>query len=861
MKTKPTLLIIFCMLWSMAVSSQPAIKNQHPYGGSNVEVSEDIIQTADDGFLLLSSTSSIDYDAVGNHGSKDALLIKLDSDKNVEWKYCYGGSAVDIPVKVVQTSDGGYLIGAYSASNDQQVVNQHGGYDFWLLKLDVNGAVQWSKCFGGSGDERLFSLTVTPEGDYLAAGNSASDDFDVTGNIGAAIGSWFIKVSPAGDLIWQQCCAGINSETATDIVVNGNYYYVSGLDNISHYPFLLQLDTAGTHLSYRIMPWMDVYISSVIDLGSDGLLIGGNIDSATMGILGDYDCFIAKVDTAFDIKWTKVFGGPGIDQISSVSKCDDGNFLFSATVGRGGWDITRHYGHNDLWLVKFDTDGNRIWQKSYGGFSSETAPRITDESDGIIYMYASTISDDMDINFVPKNWDTWFIELSSENNTISGSAFFDFNFNSIQDANEPAVMQHKINETTTSDFSFTDNYGRFELNLFDTGSFIVNADPVNYFQSVPLSRSYSFSTLNNTDSTCNFAFQPTTSVFDLGVFASASRIRPGRNAYCNIRYCNSGTIAQNGQVSLKLDVGITFVSSSVAPTYSTADSVVWDVGTVLPGTSDTIFAIIHADTTLLAGDSVTTQVLIQPVLNDANPDNNFHSLENMVFTSLDPNEITCNRQQLSTQEVVSGTYIYYTIYFQNTGNDTAFDVHVLNNIPSEAEMATFELVDASHSLAMSYNSNTRMMDFAFANIMLPDSGADYSGSNGYVTYRIKLLSVLVAGDSIINDAEIFFDFNTGVKTNSVSTIITTLTDVVSSESKSNVYIYPNPVINKLQIITDEKSGGQVVITDITGRVQMITGIQSGLNTIDVSDFTSGMYLIRLIDHSGNMKWVHKVIKK
>ena len=123
------------------------------------------------------------------------------------------------------------------------------------------------------------------------------------------------------------------------------------------------------------------------------------------------------------------------------------------------------------------------------------------------------------------------------------------------------------------------------------------------------------------------------------------------------------------------------------------------------------------------------------------------------------------------------------------------------------------------------------------------------------------LAILNVGDSIINDAEIFFDFNTGIKTNSVSTIITTLTEVASVQSNSSIYIYPNPVINKLQIITDEKFGGQVVISDITGREKMTTRIQKGINTIDVSDFTSGMYLIRMIDHSGNMKWVHKVIKK
>ncbi len=849
------------MLWSIAVFSQPAIKNQFPYGGSNVEVSEDIIQTADDGFLLLSNTSSTDYDAVGNHGSKDVLLIKLDSDKNVEWKYCYGGSAADFAVKVLQTSDGGYLIGAFSSSNDQQVMNQHGGSDFWLLKLDVNGMIQWSKCFGGSGDERLFSLTVTPEGDYLAAGSSTSDDFDVIGNIGAAIGSWFIKVSPTGDLIWQQCCVGINSERATDIIVQGNNYYVSGVDQSSYRSFLLQLDTSGLHLNYRLMPWMDVYISSVIDLGSDGLLLGGIIDSAFMGILGDYDCFIAKVDTAFNIQWTRTYGSPEMDQISSVAKCDDGNFLFAATVGGAGGNITRHYGHDDLWLVKFDTDGNMIWQKSYGGFKNETAPKITDESDGIIYMYASTMSDDMDVNFVPKDWDTWFIELSSENNTISGKAFLDFNFNNIQDATEPPVAQHKLNEATTLGYSFSDNNGRFEINLFDTGSFIVNADPINYFQSVPLSRSYAFSNLNNTDSTCNFAFQPTTSVFDLGVFTSVSRFRQNSDALYRIRYYNAGTIAQNGFVSLKLDAGISYVSSTVAPVYFTSDSVAWDVGAVLPCTSDTLLVVVHADNTIVIGDTVTTKVLIQPVLNDANPDNNFHLLESPVFASFDPNEIVCNRQQLSIQEIVSGTYIYYTIYFQNTGNDTAFNVHVLNNIPDDTEFATFELVASSHPLEMNYNSNTRMVDFAFANIMLPDSGADYSGSNGYVTYRIKPSSILNVGDSIINDAEIFFDFNTGIKTNSVSTIITTLTEVASVQSNSSIYIYPNPVINKLQIITDEKFGGQVVISDITGREKMTTRIQKGINTIDVSDFTSGMYLIRMIDHSGNMKWVHKVIKK
>ncbi|MDR3271999.1 MAG: hypothetical protein LBT29_00750 [Flavobacteriaceae bacterium] len=121
----------------------------------------------------------------------------------IEWQKCFGGSSGDDVSSVQQTSDGGYIVAGNTESNDGDVSDNHGNYDAWIVKLDASGNLLWQKCLGGSGEDIAFSIQQTSDGGYIAAGYTDSNDGDVSGNHGNRDG-WVVKLDASGNLLWQK---------------------------------------------------------------------------------------------------------------------------------------------------------------------------------------------------------------------------------------------------------------------------------------------------------------------------------------------------------------------------------------------------------------------------------------------------------------------------------------------------------------------------------------------------------------------------------------------------------------------------------------------------------------------------------
>lgn len=145
--------------FSLAAYCQPAIEWQKHLGGSSQDAASAVCQTTDGGYIVTGTTSSYDEDVTGNYGQGDVWVVKLSANGNLQWHRCLGGSGPDGGSCVQQTVDGGYLIAGSTASNDGDVSGLHGGgefiYDFWVVKLDGNGIIQWQKCLGGSGSDEV----------------------------------------------------------------------------------------------------------------------------------------------------------------------------------------------------------------------------------------------------------------------------------------------------------------------------------------------------------------------------------------------------------------------------------------------------------------------------------------------------------------------------------------------------------------------------------------------------------------------------------------------------------------------------------------------------------------------------------
>ena len=132
------------------------------YGGTKDDDAEALVQTNDGGYAVAGQTMS------SGAGLEDFWLVKTDASGNMQWNKTYGGTSYDEAWALVQTTDGGYALAGRTASFGA------GGYDFWLVKTDASGNMQWNKTYGGTNDDFAFALVQTSDGGYALAGCTGS---------------------------------------------------------------------------------------------------------------------------------------------------------------------------------------------------------------------------------------------------------------------------------------------------------------------------------------------------------------------------------------------------------------------------------------------------------------------------------------------------------------------------------------------------------------------------------------------------------------------------------------------------------------------------------------------------------------
>ena len=182
-----------------AMAQAPEIQWQKSFGGSNYDEASYVQLTTDGGYIVAVYSESDDGDVTGHHGGFDYWIVKLDASGTIEWQKSLGGSNGDGVSSIQQTTDGGYIVAGNSSSNDGDVTGHHGSNDdndYWIVKLDASGAIAWQKSLGGSDYEYVSSIQQTTDGGYIVAGNSSSNDGDVTGHHGGG-DMWIVKLGGA----------------------------------------------------------------------------------------------------------------------------------------------------------------------------------------------------------------------------------------------------------------------------------------------------------------------------------------------------------------------------------------------------------------------------------------------------------------------------------------------------------------------------------------------------------------------------------------------------------------------------------------------------------------------------------------
>ena len=182
-------------------------------GGTDIDYGTSIKQTIDGGYIIAGGTFSINGDVKGNHGYSDGWLVKIDSAGLIMWQKCYGSSGSESINSIEQTKDKGYVFCGYTGgSNDGDLtgITTYGNDDYWVVKIDSIGNVLWQKVFGGSDDDEAFSIQQTTEGGYVIIGYAKSDS-STYGNVNNNHGLydyWVLKTDSVGDFLWQKCFGG-----------------------------------------------------------------------------------------------------------------------------------------------------------------------------------------------------------------------------------------------------------------------------------------------------------------------------------------------------------------------------------------------------------------------------------------------------------------------------------------------------------------------------------------------------------------------------------------------------------------------------------------------------------------------------
>jgi hypothetical protein len=424
-----SLVLIFCFVTSNA-QTQFNILWQKCYGGSEYDYVYSIQQTTDGGYLVAGNTESNDGDVTGNHGSTDYWIININQYGEMQWQKCYGGGAGDFVRSFQQTTDGGCVIAGTTSSNDGNVTGNHGSSDYWIVKLDQYGELQWQKCFGGSNWDEAHSIQQTTDSGYVIAGTTSSNDGDVTGNHGSS-DYWIVKLDQYGELQWQKCFGGSNIEgecfiqqtTDGDYLVAGNTESndgdVTGNHGSTDY-WIINIDQYGE------MQWQKCYgggagdfIRSFQQTTDSGYVIAGTTSSNDGDVTGNHgntDYWIVKLDQYGELQWQKCFGGSNWDEAHSIQQTTDSGYVIAGWTDSNDDDVTENHGWGDEWIVKLSQSGEIQFQKCFGGSDNDNAISIQQTTDSGYVVAGYTNSNDGDVTGNHGGLaDYWVVKLCNGN--------------------------------------------------------------------------------------------------------------------------------------------------------------------------------------------------------------------------------------------------------------------------------------------------------------------------------------------------------------------------------------------------------------------------------------------------------------
>lgn len=446
--------------------------------------------------------------------------------------------------------------------------------------------------------------------------------------------------------------------------------------------------------------------------------------------------------------------------------------------------------------------------------------------------------------------------------TVSGKVYNDVNTNCIQDTLENGLRNTMLQAMPGPYYASTNTSGEYSMVLPFGNYTITQVLPTYYNEICPVSGSYSLvvDSVTNTFTNIDFA-DSVISVQDVRVQLSSTTPRPGFLFTYYFSYSSLNIVPMNGMVSLVVDTMLSYNYSSIVPDIISGDTLFWNYSNLQMFEYRAITATFYvpADVNLL-GDTLSACAQITPLIGDVNLADNTVCHDRIIVGSYDPND-----KQVSPQGdiLLSDNELKYTIRFQNTGTDTAFTVVVVDTLSSKLDVTSIKKIMASHPFE--YNiSGQGVLTFTFNNILLPDSNVNEPASHGLIEFTINQHPSNSVGTIIENTAEIYFDFNPAVVTNTATNTIVLPTTIEEIKLSNAVSVYPNPTEGRIKISFNTTYENEVsfALFDITGRkVNELTQNKkmTGTQVLDwnIGHVKSGIYFLSV--KIGDKNYTNKIV--
>jgi len=315
------------------------------YGDSLSDIGNAVLQTAEGGYVIGGSTASF------GAGVTDVYLVKTNATGEEVWAEVWGDSMPDGGNSVCQIADSGYVVAGYTGSYGA------GGHDVWLIRTDAEGDTVWTRTYGGGNGEQGNSVAPTADGGYIVTG--------YTWSFGAGVADvYLIKTNAAGDTDWTRTYGGTSGDEGLSVqqTVDGGYIVAgvthsigAGIADV----YLIKTNAAGD------TDWTRTYGGTSGDEGlsvqqtvDGGYIVAGVTHSIGAGIA---DVYLIKTNAAGDTDWTRTYGGTSNDEGHSVRQTADSGYIIA------GYTSSFGAGSQDLYLIKTNASGDTVWTRTFGG--------------------------------------------------------------------------------------------------------------------------------------------------------------------------------------------------------------------------------------------------------------------------------------------------------------------------------------------------------------------------------------------------------------------------------------------------------------------------------------------------------------